>query len=91
MFSSVGICGSAALSCGKTLPFRTFAIQLLVFRRGSASPAEAKPQPINKNSDRARKGEAFPQDRAAEPLSRWVWADNQGGLVWARAPSGRKD
>ena len=37
--------GSAALSCGKALPFRAFAIQFSGFRRGCASPVEAQPQP----------------------------------------------
>jgi len=59
--------GSAALSCGKALPFRLTARQFQVLRRGYASPVEAQPQPGNKISP--RKGEAFPQDVAAQPLT----------------------
>ena len=46
-FSSISMCGSAALSCGKALPLLAFTIQLPVFRRGCASPVEAQPQPRN--------------------------------------------
>jgi len=37
--------------------------------RGYASPVEALPQPKSRIWDALRKGEAFPQDRAAEPLT----------------------
>jgi hypothetical protein len=59
-------CGSAALSCGKAPPFPA----TWFFRRGFASPVEAQPQPRNKISSPPRKGRAFPQDMAAEPLIR---------------------
>jgi hypothetical protein len=39
------------------------------FRRGCASPVEAEPQPKNRIQGRRRKGEAFPQGRAAKPLA----------------------
>ena len=37
--------GSAALTCGKALPFRPAPTRILFFRRGCASPVEAQPQP----------------------------------------------
>ncbi len=40
------------------------------FLRGCASPVEAQPQPLEHELSRTRKGEAFPQDGAAEPISR---------------------
>ena len=61
-------CGSAALSCGKAAPFRAFATLSLLCRRGCASPVEAQPQLRNKFVRPLRKGKAFPQDRAAQPL-----------------------
>jgi hypothetical protein len=40
-----GLCGSAALSCGKALPFRACTYPTKRFWRGCASPLEAQPQP----------------------------------------------
>ena len=39
-FRSIAVCGSAALPCGKALPFRTFAVQLLLF--GEAMPRRSR-------------------------------------------------
>jgi hypothetical protein len=62
-----GLCGSAALSCGKALPFQAFPTQLLFFRRGCASPVEAEPPP--RPGFKADAGKAKPF-RKAERRSR---------------------
>jgi len=64
------LCGSAALSCGKAPPFRRFAALSRFF--GEAAPRRLRRSLNPTPSWEAifRKGGAFPQDRAAEPLSR---------------------
>jgi len=66
-FRSIGTCGSAALPCGKARPFRALAAHGRPF--GEAAPRRLRRSLNLKRRTRrkCRKGEAFPQGRAAEP------------------------
>ena len=70
-----GRCGSAALSCGKALPFRPS--PSFPWLLGEAAPRRLR-RSLNPRIgtrfrfERPRKGGAFPQDRAAEPLTQGV-------------------